>query len=95
MNIIRGYNQFLSSLNEDLRRGVIADTNVLISATYDLDPAHEEAADLFDLAAENKIPIFCNVNVRSEFLEIHRWIIFTEALLDFEAQVNKAKCFPG
>lgn len=91
MNIVRGYSQFLKSLNDDLRKGVIADTNVLIAATYDMDPAHEEATDLFDLMAENLVPIFCNVNVRSEFLEIHRRIIFTEALLDFEAQVDKTK----
>jgi predicted nucleic acid-binding protein len=91
MSVVRGYNEFLSSLNEDLKKGVLADTNVLISATYDLDPANEQAVVFFDLLAEHEVPIFCNVNVKSEFLEIHRRIIFTEALLDFESQVDKSK----
>lgn len=91
MSIVHSYSEFLSFLNEDFKKGILADTNVLISATYDLDPAYDQAIDFFELLAEHEVPIFCNVNVKSEFLEIHRRIIFTEALLDFEAQADKSK----
>lgn len=91
MKHVRGYSEFLGSFEESLRTGIIADTNILISASYDLDPSNTETVQFFDLLAESEVPIFCNVNVRSEFLEIHRRIIFTEALLDFEAQVDKTK----
>ena len=91
MSIVHGYSEFLSSLSADFKKGVLADTNVLISATYDLDPANDQAIGFFDLLAEHEVPIFCNVNVKSEFLEIHRRIIFTEALLDFESQIDKSK----
>lgn len=36
-------------------------------------------------------PLFCNVNTRAEFLEIHRRIIFTEALIDIARRVNHSK----
>ncbi len=74
-----------------LKNGVIVDTNILISATYELDDFYEETSAFVELLIQNKIPMFCNVNVRSEFLEIHRRIIFSEAILDFEHQVDKTK----
>ncbi len=93
MSFVWGYSDFLNLLeqNENLRRGIIVDTNVLISATYDFDPSFDSTAEFLDLLSEHQIPLFCNVNVRSEFLEIHRRIIFTEALLSFEATVQKSK----
>src|SRR3989338_5529014 len=90
MKFVRGYSEFISSLNDDLQVGVVADANVLISASYDLDSANAKAVQFFDLLAEKNIPILCNVIAKLEFLEIHRRIIFTEALLDFESQVDKS-----
>ncbi len=86
-----GYSKFTKHLDEALKNGIIADTNLLIAATYDLDPANSDAIQFLDVLSDNQVPIFCNVNVRSEFLEIHRRIIFTEALLDFELHVDKAQ----
>lgn len=91
MDPVVGYSEFTKQLDEGLKSGVIADTNLLIAATYDLDSANSDAIQFLDILSEHRVPIFCNVNVRSEFLEIHRRIIFTEALLDFESHVNKAK----
>lgn len=87
MGIVRGYSDLLRTLNSEprLKSGIVVDTNVLISATYDADLANSEAFELFDFLAELEVPKFCNVNVRYEFLEIHRRLIFTEALLHFDA----------
>ena len=88
---VLGYSDFLTTFNKkpSLKRGLIVDTNVLISATYDSDNFFEPTTQFFDYLAEHEIPIFCNVNVRSEFLEIHRRIIFTEALIDFFREVDR------
>lgn len=45
--------------------------------------------DFIDTCISLEIPLFRNVNIRSEFLEIHRRIIFSEAILDFEKQCKK------
>lgn len=92
MSLIRGYSDFLKTLGKQdtLKNGLVVDTNVLISATYDSDKFFDPTQQFLSLVAENKIPLFCNVNVRSEFLEIHRRIIFSEALFDFIDSVDKS-----
>ncbi|MFZ3229022.1 MAG: hypothetical protein WA160_02365 [Pseudobdellovibrio sp.] len=91
MSEVLGYSEFLTTLNKkpSLKHGLIVDTNVLISATYDSDKFFEPTTQFFDYLAEHEIPIYCNVNVRAEFLEIHRRIIFTEALIDFFREVDR------
>lgn len=91
MSEVLGYSEFLTSLNKKptLKNGLIVDTNVLISATYDSDNFFEPTTQFFDYLIEQEIPIYCNVNVRAEFLEIHRRIIFTEALIDFFRDVDR------
>lgn len=91
--MILGYSDFLKTLSErhTLKGGVVVDTNVLISATYDSDIFYDETKEFLSFIAEHAIPLFCNVNVRAEFLEIHRRIIFSEALFDFNDAIEKAK----
>lgn len=91
--MIRGYSDFLKTLTErpSIGRGLVVDTNVLISATYDSDTFFDSTKEFLNFVAENGVPIFCNVNVRAEFLEIHRRIIFSEALFDFADEVEAAK----
>jgi predicted nucleic acid-binding protein len=91
MKHIWGYSNFYNLLKkqESLKTGLIVDTNVLISATYEPDLLHDDTIEFLDLVMEQQIPLYCNVNVKSEFLEIHRRIIFTEALLDLEKIVDK------
>lgn len=93
MSIILGYSDVLKTARQqiEIKRGVVADSNALIAATYESDPVHDRTAELFDLLSEFEIPVFCNVNSRAEFLEIHRRIIFTEALVDFAQTADKAK----
>lgn len=91
MSEVLGYSDFLTALNKkpSLKHGLIVDTNVLISATYDSDNFFEPTTQFFDYLSEHEVPIYCNVNVRAEFLEIHRRIIFTEALIDFFREVDR------
>ncbi len=69
----------------NIKNGVVVDTNVLISLTYDFDDFFEATNNFFEVLIEKQIPLYCNVNVKYEFLEIQRRIIFTEALLSFES----------
>ncbi len=91
MSEVLAYSDFLTTLNQhpQLRNGLIVDTNVLISATYDTDIFFDTTTQFFDYLIENEMPIYCNVTVRAEFLEIHRRIIFTEMLIDFFHQVDR------
>lgn len=93
MSVTRKYSDLIFTLTErpELNSGIVADSNVLISATYESDRAHDQTVEFLDLLSEQQIPVFCNVNARAEFLEIHRRIIFTEALLDFARTASKAK----
>ncbi len=86
-----GYSDLSALVQQDvgIRDGVILDANVLISATYELDRVHEQAVDFVELLIQNQIPMFVNVNARSEFLEIQRRIVFSEAILDLEREVDK------
>jgi hypothetical protein len=79
------YNLIDQRLN--LKLGIMIDTNLLIASTYEIDENHEKTKEFLDLVFESKIPLYCNVNVKAEFLEIHRRIIFSEAIIDF---ANKA-----
>jgi predicted nucleic acid-binding protein len=78
------------SIRKALTGGLIVDTNCLVSATYFADDFFEITSEFFDFLVKIKSPLYCNVTVRSEFLEIYRRIIFTEALLDFESKVQKS-----
>ncbi|MBS1983537.1 MAG: hypothetical protein JST16_05135 [Bdellovibrionales bacterium] len=87
-----GYSDLESFLKQvpAAKNGILLDANVLISATYDLDRVHDEAAEFFELLIAKQIPLFVNVTARAEFLEIHRRIIFSEVILDFEREVDKS-----
>lgn len=91
--MILGYSDFLKILNERpaLGKGLVVDTNVLISATYESDAFFDSTTEFLSLIAENEVPIYCNVNVRAEFLEIHRRLIFSEALFDFADTIDTPK----
>lgn len=92
MALIWGYRDLLRVIEDrpSIRSGLVVDTNVLVSTTYDADKFFDETTEFLDLVCENAIPLFCNMNVRMEFLEIHRRIVFTEVLLDFASVVDRA-----
>lgn len=63
MLVVRKYSDLLVTLTErpELKSGIVADSNVLISATYESDRAHDQTVEFLDLLSEQQIPIFCNV----------------------------------
>lgn len=71
------------SQNGELKRGCVADTNILFAATYDSDSFHEWALEVFEQCRKNQIPVFSNMNIRSEFIELNRRVLMAEALMDF------------
>ncbi len=96
MSCIRGYSEFRSSLSGDnrLRLGLMVDSSVLISATDDADSGNSKATEFLDVVIEEKTPIFCNVVVRSEFLQKHRRIILSEVLFEFATKADRSKLRP-
>lgn len=70
----------ISSENKDFARGCLVDTSVLFAATFDLDEFNTQAVELFDYLAEIKIPLHANVNIRAEFIDLHRRVMIPEGL---------------
>lgn len=91
-----GYDELdaLVAAHPEIKKGLLIDTNILVAATYELDQFHEPAMDLIDALIEWNIPLFCNVNIRAEFLDIHRRIIFSEGIIGFERTCEKASLPP-
>ena len=86
-----GYSKFKVLLEQhpQARKGFWIDTNILVSATYDSDKYHDNSTVFIEQILENEIPLFCNVNIRAEFLEIHRRIIFSEAILEMKMAASR------
>ncbi|NUM43044.1 MAG: hypothetical protein HUU45_15620 [Leptospiraceae bacterium] len=59
----------------------MVDTNVLFSASHQLDLFNEDAERVFDLLARRKVPLFTNSNIRAEFLDLHRRVLIPEGLI--------------
>lgn len=66
-----------------LKTGCLLDTNVLVSASLPIDPMNELAEELIQRLAGLKIPLYSNVNIRAEFLEIQRRVLIPETLIEF------------
>lgn len=83
---------YLSSIEKlDLHKGAILDTNILISAGYELRDSHQEVVGLWEILQKKKYRLFATVNTRSEFLEFQRRLILTENLLDMVDPQSKIK----
>ena len=74
---------YLESIDKsDVHKGTILDTNVLISANYDVRDSHTQVAEILDTLQQKNYRVFATVNTRSEYLEFQRRLILTESLLD-------------
>ncbi|NUN07361.1 MAG: hypothetical protein HUU57_16575 [Bdellovibrio sp.] len=93
---IWGYSELdaLIDGHPNVKNGILIDTNILVAATYDLDKYHEVAKAFIDELLSHKIPLYCNVNIRAEFLDIHRRIVASEAILGFAKTCNKEELPP-
>ena len=76
-------NSYLRSIEKlDAHKGTILDTNILISASYEIRDSHSEVVEIWDTLQRNNYRLFATVNTRSEYLEFHRRLILTESLFD-------------
>lgn len=75
----------------DEHKGTILDTNVLISASYDLRESQTQVAVILDVLQRKNYRVFATVNTRSEYLEFHRRLILTESLLDMIDEFSRVK----
>lgn len=82
---IWGFSQLEAILEEETPevKGCFVDSSVLFAASYDFDLHHESTEPVFDFLARERIPVYTNVVVKHEFLELHRRVTIPEALSDF------------
>ncbi|MBI3534785.1 MAG: hypothetical protein HY072_04790 [Deltaproteobacteria bacterium] len=73
--------KFLES-DKSAAEGCIVDTNLLFAASFPLDTYNEWAEGVFKTLHSLNIPIFTNLNVRSEFIELNRRVLIPEGLVD-------------
>ncbi len=79
-----------ASENNQIRNGCLVDTSILFAGSYDLDEFNTEAAGLFDYLAELKIPLYTNVNIRAEFIDLHRRAQIPEGLASLYSYEGKS-----
>lgn len=86
-----------SSIRDCLKRlevsktGCLVDTNFLVALTYEPHPFYEDALGAYQALVDSGVPIFAGLSTRSEFLDIQRRIIMTEALMDMIAPTSPWK----
>lgn len=66
-----------------LKQGCIVDTNVLFAGSYPLDIHNDWADEVFRTLSRLTIPVYTNLNVRSEFLDLQRKVLIPEGLVGF------------
>jgi predicted nucleic acid-binding protein len=68
--------------NPDIKRGVFLDTNILFAASFPLDTHNTWAEQVIGILHDYEVPLFTNINVRTEFLELNRRVLIPEGLID-------------
>jgi hypothetical protein len=76
------FRDVLATSRQDARikSGCLVDTSILFAGSYDLDQFNTPAVELFDYLGELEIPLFTNVNIRAEFLDLHRRVMIPEGM---------------
>jgi predicted nucleic acid-binding protein len=83
---------YLNSIQDaDKYKGAIFDTNVLISASYEVRDSYQDVVDLWTTLLKYNYQVFATINTRSEYLEFHRRLILTENLFDLVSPSSGAK----
>lgn len=67
----------------EIRNGCIVDTNIIFATSYPLDNFNEWGEVVFKELHRLDIPIYTNLNVRSEFIDLNRRVTIPESLIDF------------
>lgn len=68
--------------------GCLVDTQLLIASIYEPHTFHEDATAVISLLDKYEIPIFATVTTRTEFVDIVRRIIITEALMSINSEAK-------
>lgn len=91
MSGVRGLSQLLSTLESDkeVRNGCLVDNSILFALSYPLDAFNHEAEQAFNVLTRESIPVFTNVNIRTEVIELHRRVAIPEALIDLLEDAEK------
>jgi hypothetical protein len=64
-----------------LKFGCVVDTNILFAGAYPVDRLNTWAEKFFKICHSNGIPIFTNINIRAEFMDLFRRALIVESLL--------------
>lgn len=76
------------------RQGCLVDTSVLFAASYPVDRLNTWAENVFETLHRHSIPIHTNINIRSEFIDLHRRVLIPEGLVtmlgDLSGQLEPA-----
>lgn len=86
---IESYLSFIEKI--DFYKGTILDTNILISAGYEMRDSHHEVVNLWTTLQLKNYRLFATVNTRAEYLEFQRRLILTENLFDMVDQDSRVK----
>lgn len=62
----------LARTEHSLKLGCVVDTNVLFGAAYPVDRLNTWAERFFEICHSNDIPIYTNINIRAEFMDLYR-----------------------
>lgn len=74
--------EILKTTNKNTKSGCLVDNSILFALSYPLDTFNENAEFAFNTLAKESSPVFTNVNIRTEFLELHRRVTIPESLID-------------
>lgn len=81
--------EHLAGKNRAIQAGCLVDTNILISVSLPIDTNNSAAEELVHRLTKLKIPLYSNVNIRAEFLEIQRRVLIPETLIEFYESSNE------
>jgi hypothetical protein len=90
-NVFR-FSEILKASGEHtaIREGCLVDTSILFAASYDLDKFNTEAVEVFDYLGELEIPLHSNVNIRAEFIDLHRRVMIPEGLVSMFSEFGRS-----
>jgi len=84
----------LSRKHSGFSLGCITDTNALFARSMDLDRLNTWADAAFDQFASMGIPVFTNINIRSEFMDLQRRVMIPEGLVTFYEDTKSTLALP-
>ncbi|MBS1960864.1 MAG: hypothetical protein JST04_01505 [Bdellovibrionales bacterium] len=81
--MIVDFRSFVAKFSKDpsLRSGCVVDTNILFGGAYPVDRLNTWADRFFETCRIENIPVFTNINIRAEFMDLYRRALLVESLL--------------